>query len=32
LRLCPPLVIDESQADFALNTLEGCITELERSL
>jgi len=32
LRLCPPLVIDEAQADFALNTLEGCITELERSL
>jgi 4-aminobutyrate aminotransferase len=32
LRLCPPLVIDEAQADFALNTLEACITELERSL
>jgi 4-aminobutyrate aminotransferase len=32
LRLCPPLIIDEAQADFALNTLEGCITELERSL
>jgi len=32
LRLCPPLVIDEQQADFALNTLESCITELERSL
>jgi 4-aminobutyrate aminotransferase len=32
LRLCPPLLIDEAQADFALNTLEGCITELERSL
>ena len=32
LRLCPSLVIDEAQADFALNTLEACITELERSL
>jgi 4-aminobutyrate aminotransferase len=32
LRLCPPLLIDEAQADFALNTLESCITELERSL
>ena len=32
LRLCPSLVIDEVQADFALDTLEACITELERSL
>ena len=32
LRLCPSLVIDEAQADFALDTLESCITELERSL
>ena len=32
LRLCPPLLIDEAQADFALDTLEACITELERSL
>jgi 4-aminobutyrate aminotransferase len=32
LRLCPPLLIDEAQADFALDTLETCITELERSL
>jgi 4-aminobutyrate aminotransferase len=32
LRLCPPLVIDEAQADFALDTLEACIIELERSL
>jgi len=32
LRLCPPLVIHEAQADFALSTLEACITELERSL
>ena len=28
----PPLMIDEAQADFALDTLESCITELERSL
>jgi 4-aminobutyrate aminotransferase len=32
LRLCPPLVIDEAQADFALDTLEACITELERGV
>jgi len=32
LRLCPPLVIDEAQADFALDTLEACITQIERSL
>jgi 4-aminobutyrate aminotransferase len=32
LRLCPPLLIEEAQADFALDTLEACITELERTL
>jgi 4-aminobutyrate aminotransferase len=32
LRLCPPLLIDEEQADFALHTLEGLITNIERSL
>lgn len=32
LRLCPPLLIDEAQADFALDTLEACINELERGL
>ena len=32
LRLCPPLVIDEAQAGFALDTLEACITQIERSL
>lgn len=31
LRLCPPLVIDEEQADFALNTLDRIITDVERS-
>ncbi len=32
LRLSPPLVIDEEQADFAVRTLDACITEIERSL
>jgi 4-aminobutyrate aminotransferase len=29
LRFCPPLVIDEEQADFAVSTLEECIREAE---
>jgi len=29
LRLMPPLIVEEEQADFALNVLEGCIAELE---
>ena len=32
LRLCPPLLIDEEQADFALRTLDGIITEVEREV
>ncbi len=32
LRLCPPLVIDEEQARFAIQTLDTCISELEKSL
>jgi len=32
LRLCPPLIIDEEQADFALQTLDTCIREAEQSL
>jgi 4-aminobutyrate aminotransferase len=32
LRLCPPLLIDEEQANFALKTLDGIISEIERSL
>jgi 4-aminobutyrate aminotransferase len=32
VRLCPPLVIDEEQADFALRTLDACITEAESSI
>jgi 4-aminobutyrate aminotransferase len=31
LRICPPLVIDEEQADFAVRTLDGIITEIERT-
>jgi 4-aminobutyrate aminotransferase len=29
IRLAPPLVIDEEQADFAINTLEACVRETE---
>ena len=32
LRLCPPLVIDEQQADFAINTLEDCLALAERQV
>ena len=32
LRLCPPLVIDEEQAEFAVKTLDACIAEAERSI
>ena len=32
LRLAPPLVIDEEQADFALRTLDACISDAERAL
>jgi 4-aminobutyrate aminotransferase len=31
LRLAPPLLVDEEQADFALRTLDACISEAERS-
>jgi 4-aminobutyrate aminotransferase len=31
LRLSPPLLIDEEQAEFAVRTLAGCIAEAERS-
>ena len=31
LRLAPPLMIDEQQADFAIDTLAACIREDERS-
>ncbi len=29
IRLCPPLVITRDQADFVLDTLEGCLQDLE---
>ncbi len=32
IRLAPPLLIDEEQADFAVRTLEACIAEVERSV
>lgn len=32
LRLCPPLVISEEQAEFALQTLDACIAEAESSI
>ncbi len=32
LRLAPPLLIDENQADFAVRTLGECIGEVERSV
>jgi 4-aminobutyrate aminotransferase len=32
LRLAPPLIIDLEQAEFALNTLDACISQAERSL
>jgi 4-aminobutyrate aminotransferase len=30
IRIAPPLVIDEEQADFAARTLEACISEAEK--
>jgi len=32
IRLSPPLVIDEEQADFAVRTLEECIREAEKKV
>ena len=32
LRLSPPLLIDEEQADFAVRTLDVCISEVERTM
>jgi 4-aminobutyrate aminotransferase len=31
LRLSPPLIVDEEQADYALRTLDACIREAERT-
>jgi 4-aminobutyrate aminotransferase len=30
LRLCPPMLVEEDQADFALRTLDSIITEVEK--
>lgn len=30
LRLCPPLIVTRDQCDFALDTLEACLTEAAR--
>jgi 4-aminobutyrate aminotransferase len=32
LRFCPPLLIDEEQAEFAVRTLEDCIREAEKKI
>jgi 4-aminobutyrate aminotransferase len=32
LRFCPPLLIDEQQAEFAVRTVDACLTEIERSM
>jgi 4-aminobutyrate aminotransferase-like enzyme len=32
VRLSPPLLIDEEQADFAVRTLEECIREAETKI
>jgi 4-aminobutyrate aminotransferase len=32
LRLCPPLLVDEEQISFALRSLDGIISEVERTL
>ncbi|MGH9725644.1 MAG: acetyl ornithine aminotransferase family protein, partial [Candidatus Acidiferrales bacterium] len=32
LRICPPLMISEEQADFAVRTLDGIISEVEKSI
>jgi 4-aminobutyrate aminotransferase len=31
VRLAPPLIIDEEQAEFAIDTLDACISEAERT-
>jgi len=32
LRFCPPLLIDEEQAEFAVRTIDACLTEVEKSM
>ncbi|MBI3662506.1 MAG: acetyl ornithine aminotransferase family protein [Acidobacteria bacterium] len=31
-RLCPPLVVDQEQADWAVNTIDKILTEIEKSV
>jgi 4-aminobutyrate aminotransferase len=32
IRIAPPLLVDEEQTDFAVRTLDACITEAEKSV
>jgi 4-aminobutyrate aminotransferase len=32
LRLAPPLMVDEEQAEFAVRTLDSCISEIEQAM
>jgi 4-aminobutyrate aminotransferase len=32
IRFCPPLIIDEEQADFAVRTMEECMREAEKQI
>jgi 4-aminobutyrate aminotransferase-like enzyme len=32
IRVAPPLIIDEQQAAFAAQTLEACISEVEKGI
>jgi 4-aminobutyrate aminotransferase len=32
LRFCPPLLIDEEQAEFAVRTIDACLTAVEKSM
>jgi 4-aminobutyrate aminotransferase-like enzyme len=32
IRMSPPLLIDEEQADFAIRTLEDCLREAEKRI
>jgi 4-aminobutyrate aminotransferase-like enzyme len=32
IRMSPPLLIDEEQADFAVRTLEDCFREAEKNI
>jgi 4-aminobutyrate aminotransferase-like enzyme len=31
IRIAPPLLVDEEQSDFAVRTLDACISETEKS-